>query len=637
MTMGWRPTAPLSRRSGSGPNPAPEFADPAAGTKTANGRAGLGLGRADGWGPAREAPRSLPGTQVAPARLADRAGRAGGGKLAEVARGSTLNLVGAAFSSAATVAITVLVTRMFSRPVSGAFFSATSLFMIVESVATLGAYTGIVYFIARLRLAGAEGRISIILRAAVIPVVVASITGAAILLIFADPLAHLLLGGHLARGVTVPAVASAVRALAVTLPFAALLDTLLGATRGYRDMRPTVVIDKLARSGVQLAAVAVAVAAGSAGLLAPMWAVPYIPAAAVAWLSLRRIRRRKRADLAGRRAIPPELAALETLASPVAIGHTPVPDHYQPRGQHPIRPEEANPATSNGHPEKQAENVDSRVFWRFTAPRSLATTAQIIIQRIDIVLVAIMRGPVEAAIYTAATRFLVAGQLGNLAISSAAQPQFTELFAMGALRGVNVVYRATTAWLVLLTWPMYLLILVNGHQFLTIFGHSYTAGNTVLVILALSMLLGSACGQVDVVLITAGRSSWSLANGLLAMVVNVSMDVALIPRWGITGAAIGWAVAIVVSNLMPLAQLAISMGLSPFGRGPFIACILCAVNFGAIPFAARLLLGHRGVGIASGAAVGTALMAAGLWYFREPLRLSIMPGVSHFARRHSKR
>jgi hypothetical protein len=115
------------------------------------------------------------------------------------------------------------------------------------------------------------------------------------------------------------------------------------------------------------------------------------------------------------------------------------------------------------------------------------------------------------------------------------------------------------------------------------------------------------------------------------------MDVALIPRWGITGAAIGWAVAIVVSNLMPLAQLAISMGLSPFGRGPFIACVLCAVNFGAIPFAARLLLGHRGVGIASGAAVGTALMAAGLWYFREPLRLSIMPGVSHFARRHSKR
>ena len=112
---------------------------------------------------------------------------AGSKKLAEVARGSTLNLVGAAVSAATTLALTVLVTRLFSRPVAGAFFSATSLFLIIESVASLGAYSGVVYFIARLRLLGEEGRINAILRAAIIPVVVASLTGAALLLLFAEP------------------------------------------------------------------------------------------------------------------------------------------------------------------------------------------------------------------------------------------------------------------------------------------------------------------------------------------------------------------------------------------------------------------------------------------------------------------
>ena len=77
-------------------------------------------------------------------------------------------------------------------------------------------------------------------------------------------------------------------------------------------------------------------------------------------------------------------------------------------------------------------------------------------------LVGILSGPTEAAIYTAATRFLVVGQLGNIAISMAAQPQFTELFAMGARRRVNGVYQATTVWVVLLTWPLYLLIIVYG-------------------------------------------------------------------------------------------------------------------------------------------------------------------------------
>ena len=90
----------------------------------------------------------------------------------------------------------------------------------------------------------------------------------------------------------------------------------------------------------------------------------------------------------------------------------------------------------------------------------------------------------------------------------------------------NRVYQATTAWLILLTWPLYLLAVVFGPGVLSVFGHSYRAGAAVMVILGLTMLLQTACGQVDMVLVTAGRSSWSLINGLLAVGVNVGLDVA---------------------------------------------------------------------------------------------------------------
>jgi len=560
------------------------------------------------------APTANPGrqdrpTQLPPGNPGER--RKGNKKLAEIARGSSLNLVGAAVSAAATLGSTVLVTQLFSKPVAGAFFSATSLFLIVESVASLGAYTGAVYFIARLRLLGEEGRINAILRAAIIPVVVASVTGTVALLLFAGPIADVLTGGHLASGAASPAaVATALRALAVTLPFAAMLDTLLGASRGYRDMRPSVVIDKLARSVAQLAGVAIAVAAGSAALLAPLWAVPYIPAAGAAWIWLRRVRRSRPSP----HAVPPEFAALLALATPVR------PDGTK------LRPGESNA-------DERLANANPRGFWRFTTPRAIATLAQITIQRIDIVLVAIIRGPADAAIYTAATRFLVAGQFGNAAISLAAQPRFTELFAVGDRRQANLVYRATTAWLILLTWPLYLLALVYGPQFLSIFGHSYRAGFSVMVILACTQLVAAACGQVDMVLITAGRSSWSLANGLLALVVNVSLDLLLIPRLGITGAAIGWAAAIGAANLMPLLQLAFSsFRLHPFGRDTLLACALCGVTFYVVPLGLQYLLGSGAVGIAEGVAAGSTLLAWGLWHFRDPLQLSVMPGLSYFAR-----
>ena len=44
-----------------------------------------------------------------------------------------------------------------------------------------------------------------------------------------------------------------------------------------------------------------------------------------------------------------------------------------------------------------------------------------------------------------------------------------------------------------------------------------------MTILGAAMLLGSACGQVDVVLTSTGRSALSLANGIIALTVNVGV------------------------------------------------------------------------------------------------------------------
>jgi O-antigen/teichoic acid export membrane protein len=207
---------------------------------------------------------------------------------------------------------------------------------------------------------------------------------------------------------------------------------------------------------------------------------------------------------------------------------------------------------------------------------------------------------------------------------------------VGDRRSANVVYQVTTGWLVLLTWPLYLLAVVYGPEVLAIFGRSYKAGDAVMVILGLAMLLATACGQVDMVLITTGRSTWSLANGLMAVGVNVAVDLALIPKYGITGAAIGWAVAIAVSNLVPLAQLAAFVRLQPFGRGTLAACALSTLSFCVIPLGARAVLGHGAVSLLAGVTVGCLVQVAGMFLLRGTLRLSAMPGVSLVRARWSR-
>ena len=96
--------------------------------------------------------------------------------------------------------------------------------------------------------------------------------------------------------------------------------------------------------------------------------------------------------------------------------------------------------------------------------------------------------------------------------------------------------------------------------------------------------------------------------------------------------------AIIVTNLTPLAQLAVSVRLHPFGRGSFIAIGLSALSFAVIPLAARALFGRgRGPPRCAAVATGCLVQAAGLWWFRGSLRLAALPGVSRLARTFSPR
>jgi O-antigen/teichoic acid export membrane protein len=506
------------------------------------------------------------------------------------------------------------VTRYFGKAEAGAFFTATSAFIIIGAIAGLGTNVGLTYYIARYRSLGEDRKIPALMRTALLPVVVASLATAVFLLYAAQPLAHLVLRGHAQQGgVTPDTVATALRGLALTLPFAGLLNAYLGASRGYGDMRPTATVGQIGLPVGKMLGVLVAAALGSAALLAPLWAAAYLPAALAAWLWGRHISRKRAGQPVSLPDVPPEIAALLALSKPVP----PVSRH---------RPTTRDSRMPGPRLSRRLESrANARSFWVFTAPRAVANTAQNVLQSIDIVLVAAILGPAQAAVYTAATRFLVIGQLGGSAISRASQARFTQLFTLGDRKGANGIYRVTTTWLVLLLWPVFLLTIAYGPLVLEVFGRAYSAGYIVMVILGFSMLLATACGQVDMVLITSGRSSWSLMNGLLTVTVNVGLDLLLIPRYGITGAAIGWAVAIAISNLMPLAQLAKVLRLHPFGSSTVLACVLSVLCFGLIPFGVRLALGNGVVSLAAAVAAGSLVYAAGLWRFRRILRL---PGLS---------
>jgi O-antigen/teichoic acid export membrane protein len=490
-----------------------------------------------------------------------------GGSMDRIARGGTANLLGAAVTAFATFALTVAVTRGLSRQEAGVFFSATSLFLVATTIGQLGTQTGIVYFLSRCRVLRRAETIDSYLRTALTPVLWLAVAMAVAIFVLARPLAELTSPKHAGEATTY------LRVLAAFIPVAGFEAAMLAATRGLGSMRFSAIIEQVSRPLGQLLLVIAATFTASTALVGTAWAIGYVPAAAAAWLAWRALRSK------------------------------------YPR------------------PGPERQDKVGRAFWRFTLPRALTSVIQMLMQRFDIVLVGALSGAVPAAIYAAATRWVVVGQLGTNALSLAAQPQLAERLATHDHRGANELYQISTAWLILVTWPLYFVLILFAKPLLGIFGSGYSSGQQVILLISLSMLLGTGLGMVDTVLSMAGHTSWNLGNAVLALGVQLGLDIWLIPVHGIIGAAIGWASAIAVRNIAAVTQVGIALRYHPLAGATMAAAGLTALCYLGLAGASRMLVGATPLGLLVGVLAGTAVFVCGLWRLRGVLRLEALSAM----------
>jgi O-antigen/teichoic acid export membrane protein len=484
--------------------------------------------------------------------------------LRATARGGAGNVLGAATSAILNFLIVVAVTRGFDKTTAGFVFTATAVFVLVEAVVKLGTDIGIVHFVSTARARQQPERVAQVLWASLVPVAAASVVGAVLTVIFAPTLMRALGTAASSRH----AVAIVV-VVAVGIPIAAIYDSITAATRGLGSARPTVLIERILRPVLQGAGVLAAALAGASSVVIVIaWVAPYV------------------------------------LVLPVMVGW--LLRLLRPAG---IR------FYSSQWPEVFGE------VWRFTLPRTFSGIIQVLLQRLDIILVGAFLGAPSAAVYTGATRFVVVGQLGNQGVAFAFQPQLARLVATRQLDDARDLYRLSSAWIAGLTAPLYLAVCVTSPWLINILGHGYRSGLAAMIVVTGAMLIGNACGLVDLVLITMGRTSWNLANSAAALTLNIGLDVLLIPRIGIIGAAIGWAVAIIANNLVPVLQVRHAYRFSPVS-GIWVRLLLSvAVLFGALPGLALILSGSNSIAVVVALVVGGGLYAAILWRSREQLGL----------------
>ena len=267
-------------------------------------------------------------------------------------------------------------------------------------------------------------------------------------------------------------------------------------------------------------------------------------------------------------------------------------------------------------------------FWRFTSPRAVASVFSAVIEWGDALLIAGLSSTANAGIYAASTRFLVVGRTVQFAAVNALRPQINRLLDEGRGDAAQRTYRLAATWSVTLAWPWFLGVATFAEELLGFLSADFVVAATAVRVLCLGWLLGTALGPVSAVLEMAGRSTWSMMDLGLAMVVNLALNVALIPRYGLTGAAIAWTASIAVNNVLPAWQVARATGMTPLGPVTRRVALLAVVTFAALAAVDLAVPGEeRGPIFVAGALAVAGVTYLGLiWRFVPGLDLVELAG-----------
>ncbi len=524
---------------------------------------------------AREAEAGHRGSQWLRGRGRRRRGRRSGERsdLGFLARGSILNLAGVVTNTLFTFVLVLVVTHKLGEGQAGVFFVSIALFTIISNTAELGADGGLLRMIPRYR---ATKRTQDIRRTVAIglwPCLVVSVAGAALMWVFAPQLVNLFFRVNRHGRSAVEAIPF-VRALAFFLPVSALSTVILAGTRGFGAMLPAVTVENVGKPVARPILVLGAILAGlPLAAVAVAWAGPIVVGfvAALGWL-LWLIRRAERRDAYS--------------GPPRAVGD--------------LAPE----------------------FWRFAAPRGLAGALNTSQTWLNTLFVGGLASTGEAAIYTAASRFIMVGSFAIQAMQLVVAPQIAGLLALEDKQRARTVYQTATQWLMAPSWPIYYTLAFFAPVMLRVYRPGYEAGQTVLTVLSLSLLVAMATGPVSIVLVMGGKSGWTLLNSAVGLAVMIALNGVLIPRYGIEGAAVAAAVGIVVQQVSMLVQVRVFLGLNPIGRGALLVAAASTAIYGGLGLLVRMTVGASIPSFLVYLAVATALYLLFIWRFRKTLQLT---------------
>ena len=224
--------------------------------------------------------------------------------------------------------------------------------------------------------------------------------------------------------------------------------------------------------------------------------------------------------------------------------------------------------------------ASDRSMMRYALPFMVVSLLSMMTHWLDVVMLGMLTDTATVGLYHPAARTAGLIRAVLLAFAGIAAPMIASLHTGRESAEIGRIYNMVTRWILGLVVPPVILFMLLPEPVLGVFGTRFTASSNALILLTAASFLQVSFGLSSTVLAMTGYARLSLYNALGALGLQVVLNLLLIPRFGITGAALASLLVFFLLSAVRLSEVFILLKIHPFGYAlwkPLAAGLFAAV------------------------------------------------------------
>lgn len=218
----------------------------------------------------------------------------------------------------------------------------------------------------------------------------------------------------------------------------------------------------------------------------------------------------------------------------------------------------------------------------FSGPLFLSSVFFIMLSWTDTLMLGYFEIETKVGVYNAALAIASLVTILYDALFTLFNPIIAGMIGENKPEGINFVYNTTTRWSFMFTWPIFILVSILGYNLLRLFfGTEFVSGYFALAALATGYFLAMIVGPSANLLEALGFPKITLVARIAAALLNIILNLTLIPMYSILGAAIATGFSILFFKIITTIMAYKKADIKPFNFS-FIKPLIIGAVLGVI-------------------------------------------------------